>query len=347
MSVKSQVNKILVVGFGSIGKRHIKNIGDYFPNIIIGLLRHAKNNDSEVPAYGVKSCFSTIEEALLFEPDAAIIANPSSFHVDTAMYLADAGVHLLIEKPISNSLDGVKTLIKLCSQNDVKLMTGYNLRFLPSLNKLFNLLNENAVGELYSVHIEAGQYLPNWRPDIDYKNTVSSQKSLGGGVLLELSHELNYAQWLFGDIEWVKATLLNQSNLEVDVEDSAHLQLGVNNRLNSKQLIVTMNIDFIRHNASRKCHVVGERGSLIWDHTLGTIEIFSPESQEWNVIYSDLNDPNFTYEKEIENFISSIELNNFPKISGEEGLNTLLVVEAARQSNSSGSCVFLDELILK
>ena len=140
MSAKSQVNRILVVGFGSIGKRHINNIVDYFPNIIIGLLRHEKNNDSEVLSYGVKSCFSTIEEALLFEPDAAIIANPSSFHVDTAMYLADAGVHLLIEKPISNSLDGVKTLIKLCSQNDVKLMTGYNLRFLPSLNKLFNLL---------------------------------------------------------------------------------------------------------------------------------------------------------------------------------------------------------------
>jgi predicted dehydrogenase len=93
--------------------------------------------------------------------------------------------------------------------------------------------------------------------------------------------------------------------------------------------------------------VVGERGSLIWDYTLGTIKIFSPESEEGNVIYSDLNDPNFSYEKEIENFISSIELNNFPKISGEEGLNTLLVVEAARQSNSSGSCVFLGELISK
>ena len=344
-SSTSQINKILVVGFGSIGKRHIENIVNFFPTIEIGLLRHTKNVDSETQSYDVGPCFYSVEDALLFEPDAAVIANPSSLHLDIAMPLAGAGIHLLIEKPISNSLEDVKALINLCYKNNVKLMTGYNLRFLPSLNKLFELLNDNVVGELYSVHIEVGQYLPNWRPDIDYKETVSSQRFLGGGVLLELSHELNYAQWLFGDIKWVKATLLNQSNLEVDVEDSAHLQLGIDNRSNSKQLIATMNLDFIRHDTTRKCHVVGEKGSLTWDYILGTIEIFLPESKEWNVIYTDLNEVNFTYEKEIKNFISSIESNISPKISGEDGLKTLQIVEAARQSNSLNSRVVLDDLI--
>ena len=337
------VNKILIVGLGSIGKRHIEIIRDLFPEITIGLLRHSKCNEDEIKSYGIKFCFSTIEEALAYQPDAAILANPASFHIDVAIPFADAGVHLLIEKPISNNIDGVRKLISLCSKNGLILMTAYNLRFSPSLNQFRDLLHQGKIGIPYAVHVEAGQYLPNWRPNLDYRQTVSAQEYLGGGVLLELSHEIDYTQWIFGSVKWVKATVLRQSHLEIDVEDTAHLQLGMSNGFNDKQLVVTLNIDFIRHNSTRQCHVIGEKGSLLWNGIQGSIEFFSPNSDEWEVLYSNLTERNYTYEQEIRHFISSIESGSSPHVSGDDGLNVVSVIEAVKKSNVEGSLVYLEQ----
>ena len=337
----THVKKILIVGLGSIGKRHIKIIHDLFPEITIGLLRHGKCKEDEIKPYGIEFCFSSIEKVLEFQPDAAIIANPASLHIDIAMPLADAGVHLLIEKPIANNIDGIQSLIDLCSKNGVTLMTAYNLRFLPSLNKFRDFLHQGKIGTLYTAHVEAGQYLPNWRPDLDYRRTVSAQEKLGGGVLLELSHEIDYTQWIFGSVAWVKATVLHQSQLEVNVEDTAHLQLGVNGELSEKQLIVTLNIDFIRHDSTRQCHVVGEKGSLLWNGIQGSVEYFPPNGSKWEKLYSNLTEQNYTYEEEIKHFISSIESGNFPRIRGEDGLKVVSVIEAAKESNSKGFSVYL------
>ncbi len=337
----TRVKKILIVGLGSIGKRHIKIIRDLFPEITIGLLRHSRCEGYEIKSYGIEFCFSSIEKVLEFQPDAAIIANPASLHIDIAVPLADAGVHLLIEKPIANNINGVQSLIDLCSKNGVTLMTAYNLRFLPSLNKFRDLLHQGKIGTPYAAHIEAGQYLPNWRPDLDYRQTVSAQESLGGGVLLELSHEIDYTQWIFGPVTWVKATVLNQSQLEIDVEDTAHLQLGISGGLNEKQLVVTLNIDFIRHDSTRQCHVVGEKGSLLWNGIQGSVEYFPPNGSKWEKLYSNLTEQNYTYEEEIKHFVSSIESGNFPRIRGEDGLKVVSVIEAAKESNSKGFSVYL------
>ena len=186
-----EIKTVLIVGLGSIGQRHVKVIHFLFPNIKIIILRHKSCKD-DTKHLGFYKCVTSFNDAVKLNPQAAIISNPASMHIDIAKKLASTGISLLIEKPISDSIEGVKELIDICYQNNVILMTGYNLRFLPSLVEFRKQIHSRKIGKIYSIRSEVGQYLPSWRPEIDYRASVSAQKSLGGGALLELSHEIDY-----------------------------------------------------------------------------------------------------------------------------------------------------------
>ena len=123
------INRILIVGLGSIGSRHLRLARELLPKADIRVLRHQAS--SEVPEFS-NGCFSSIDKAIAFAPQIAVIASPATFHLATAQTLAEARVHLLIEKPLSASLDGVEQLLETCQKHGTVLLTGYNLRFLPS-----------------------------------------------------------------------------------------------------------------------------------------------------------------------------------------------------------------------
>jgi predicted dehydrogenase len=209
------------------------------------------------------------------------------------------------------------------------------------VTKFRELLIQGKVGPVVSVRAEVGQYLPAWRPDSDYRNSVSAQKRLGGGVLLELSHEIDYLLWLFGPVEWVKATLLRQSNLEIDVEDTAHLQLGFVIDASGRQLVAALDLDFIRHDTTRQCVVIGERGTLRWDGVSGRVEFMAYDANSWEVLMSDLVERDFTYREELKQFFTSINDDIDPPVTGSDGEAVLAVVEAARLSNQNGQVVYL------
>ena len=328
---------------GSIGKRHIGIIKEQFPEILISVLRHQKCGE-KFHMDGVEHCFSSIEDALAYRPEAAIIANPATYHLATAKPLARAGVHLLIEKPISITGDGLDSLISICNENNVVLMTGYNLRFLPSLKIFRKNLYDKKIGRIFSIRSEVGQYLPGWRLDSDYRDTVSAQKRLGGGVLLELSHEIDYLLWLFGSIDWVKAHISKQSNLEVDVEDTAHIILGFDKDESGYQLIASLNMDFIRQDTVRNCTVIGEKGSLKWNAITGTVEYFGVEENKWQIIFSESPERNYTYIEEVNHFFECIDKNEKPLISGVEGKATVDVIEAVKCSSMIEKSVYLNHM---
>ena len=334
--------KILIVSLGSMGKRYIQIIRNLFPEVSIGVLRHRKYEDNIKESFGVEYCFTSIEDALAYQPDAAILANPSSMHIDVGIPLADAGIHLLIEKPIAASVKGVKKLIDLCIERKIVLMTAYNLRFLSSLNQFRSLLHGGKIGEVYSVRSEVGTYLPGWRPDQDYTQTVSAQERLGGGVLLELSHEIDYLQWIFGLVKWVNASVSRQSKLEIDVEDTAHMILGFGYPPDKKQLIASLNMDFFRHDPTRRCTAIGQKGSLRWDGLDSTIHYFPADAKNWEVLYTGPDNINDTYMEEVKHFFNCVQKMILPLISGTDGLRVLKVIEAAKKSSETGTLVLLD-----
>lgn len=327
------IERILIVGLGSIGKRHLRLARGLMPNADIRVLRHQNNN--EVHEYSNGS-FSNLDEAVAFKPQIAVIASPASSHVATSQFLADDGVHLLVEKPLSSSLSGVARLLETCRDKNLVLLTGYNLRFLPSLQRYKDLLDEGIIGNIFSVRCEIGQYLPTWRPDTDYRTSVSARSAMGGGVLLELSHELDYLRWIFGEVEWVKASLSHQSELEIDVEDSAHLTLGFQPKVNKRQLIAQVNLDLIRHDTTRNCTAIGEKGTLSWNGINGVVSFYPAGSNEWLDLFTYLHHRNESYLAEWKNFIECVVQHKQPLVTGEDGLKVLEIIEAARSSDAAG-----------
>ena len=324
------VERVLVVGLGSIGRRHARIARVVRPGASIAAWRH-RRTDAPLPA-GVDAVAWSLDEALAFAPQAAVIASPAPQHLAAARALAHEGVHLLIEKPLADRADGVDELIAECARRSLVLMTGYNLRFLPSLQRLRDLVFSGVVGDVLSVRAEAGQYLPSWRPDIPYRDSVSARASLGGGVLLELSHEFDYLQWIFGSVAWVQAIASRQSLLDIDVEDTAHVVLGFAHSSTHAPLIANVSLDFLRHDSTRSCTVIGSEGTLRWNAITGVVDIFRAGGTEWELLVAAPVERDATYLAEWRAFLACIELGATAPVSGAAGLVTLRIVEAARQS---------------
>jgi predicted dehydrogenase len=333
MKGAESIRRALIVGQGSIGKRHLRLARALLPDADIRVLRHRDNET--VPEFANGS-FSRVDDAIGFAPQIAVIANPATFHLDVALPLARTGVHLLVEKPLAATLDGVSRLLDICREQGTVLMIGYNLRFLPSLQRFRDLLSRNAIGRVLSVRCEIGQYLPSWRPDTDYRHGVSARNELGGGALLELSHEIDYLRWIFGEVDWVQAALSRQSTLEIDVEDTAHLVLGFVPGSDGRRLVGTLNLDFIRHDTTRSCTAIGAEASLRWNGLTGSVERFDPGASQWREIFCHQHQRDDSYLEEWRHFLECIKERKAPLVAGEDGLGVLQIIEAARQASASG-----------
>jgi len=328
-----QIDRILIVGLGSIGRRHLRIARDLLPNANIKVLRRKLTD--EIPEYS-NGVFDGIDDAIAFAPQLAIISSPAPYHIATAQILAKIGTHLLIEKPLSVSVDGIGQLIETCRMHGVILSIGYNLRYLPSLQYFRKkILSEDVIGKVLSVRCEAGQNLQTWRPEADYRDGVSSQKSLGGGVLLELSHEIDYLRWIFGDVAWVKAVLSRQSALEIDVEDTAHLIMGFSLIHDGKQLIGAVSLDFIRYDPKRMCIAIGQKGTLRWDGLTGVVDFFEAGQKDWRELYKHPHERDDSYRTQLGSFIECVRENKTPLVTSTDGLKVLQIIEAIRHSASS------------
>lgn len=332
------IDRLLIVGSGSIGQRHARLSQEALPGATIAMVRRPTSS-APIDAPVAKT-FASVADAISFAPQAAVIAGPATHHVDAATTLAKAGAHLLVEKPISHTADRVGELIHVCRSRGRVLMVGYNLRFLPALRRFRDLILEGRVGRVLSVRAEVGQYLPTWRPSSDYRQTVSARSDLGGGVLLELSHEIDYLRWLFGDVAWVSATTSRQSDLEIDVEDTAHLVFGFAPAA-GRGVIGSLSLDFIRHDRSRSCVVIGDRGSLRWDAMAGRVEWFAAGSSAWTTEFEHVSGRDDSYRAEWSEFLRCIESAADPLVTGEDALATIRVVDAARESARTGCRVTL------
>ena len=174
--------RYLLVGFGSIGRRHMRNLLALGERDII-VLRSGKSTlpVDELDGFTVEY---EMEKALAHRPDAAIIANPTALHLQAAIPAARAGCHLLLEKPISHSLDGLDELHSALKQSGRQALVGFQFRFHPGLRKIAEWLQAGVIGRAASVREHWGEYLPNWHPWEDYRKSYSSLSELGGGVAL-------------------------------------------------------------------------------------------------------------------------------------------------------------------
>ena len=330
--------KILVVSLGSIGRKHIQNLRKIDPTIEICVWRHSSSEAKigEIVQHVDKVVYSE-ELALDWKPEIALLTCPASLHVDVGLRLAVQGIHLFIEKPLSNSLNGIDELIERCSKRSLVLMVGYNFRFYQPLRVVKEAIDNGYVGRILYFRAEVGQYLPDWRPEKDYRATVSSQRKLGGGALLELSHELDYSNWLIGDIKSVYASLTHLSDLEIDVEDNAEVIVEFKNGV-----IGSIHMDMVQRVPRRGCTIIGSEGTLVWNWADHSVKLYSANNQEGRNLFEGASyDRNSMYIEEMQHFLDCVTKSQIPIIDGEAGRRVVKTILAAKVSAEFGRMVVL------
>jgi predicted dehydrogenase len=315
------MKNIAVIGLGNIATRHRRNLKLLFPEAKL-IAMSASGRVPKEPVADSDHIAESINEIVQSEVQFAIIASPAPFHAQHAIPLIQAGIPVLIEKPVSVTQADAQALIDAEAKYQTPVAVGYCLRYLPSAQKVRQMLQEGVIGTLYNAFIEIGQYLPDWRPTKDYRETVSAKAELGGGVLLELSHELDYAQWILGSLIPRHVILRASEELGLEVEDNADLLMTT-----MKGAVVNIHLDFLQRKAHRKCRFIGSEGCIEWDLIQNEVVLITARDKQ--VIYSAPEwDKNKMYLEMVTDFIRKINGQPNQSITLQEAERTVgLIVE--------------------
>jgi hypothetical protein len=273
--------------------------------------------------------FVTSLDALIkVNPEMVVVASPATFHMAHAMPLIKAGIPILIEKPVTADVQDSECLQNVIKQNVTPVAVGYCLRYLSSSQEMKVLIEQGFLGEIYNVFIQVGQYLPDWRPDKDYRDSVSANRYLGGGALLELSHELDYAQWLLGELSVEHSILRSSNTLGLEVEDMVDVMLT-----SAQGIVCNIHLDFLQRSVQRTCSLIGEKGRLEWDLIKNTITFYHRKGND--VLYSEPAwDKNNMYIAMLHDFKAMIERKKHHCIEFEEAEKTIQLIESIKAKAS-------------
>lgn len=296
--------KFVIVGLGSIGKRHQKNLE---------LLKH-----KTIPYHRDDNLKQILDKN---KPDGVFVCNPTSLHLPAAMIAAEAGYPIFLEKPVSHNLTGIDKLIQKINQKKIVVQVGYNLRFEPELMKIKKKLEGGSLGKVYSTRIVAGSYFPDWRPGTDYKQNYGARLDLGGGVVLDLSHEIDYAYWLFGKAKKVSAMLKKTPKLNIETEALAQINIEF-----ASGTIGQIQVDYLSKTYRRNMEIMTEKETINWDYASLKKKGWSSEEM---------------FIDEVKHFIKAIKGEVKPMPTTEEGKHVLQICEAAKESSKTGKIVKL------
>ncbi len=315
--------RFLICGLGSIGRRHARVIHQGWPSIELGVMRSGLGLDCPELSL-INQQFSDYEAAIAWKPDAAVIASPAPFHQQQALALAKQGISLLIEKPVgvgSESMQAWDELLELSAY--VPILVGYVLRYDPCAAHVKQTIESQKLGRVLEADFYCGSWLPEWRPNADYRESVSGRRSLGGGALQELSHELDLARWFLGELEVSFASLQQSGLLEVDVEDQA-LLVGYSDACS----LITIRLNFCSQPSRRKIVIRCERGEISWDLLLGKVIVFIRD-QPARGFQSGLV-PDDRYRAQAGHLIECIRGDAAPHCSLYDGLQVLKIIKQAQ-----------------
>lgn len=330
--------KFLIAGYGSIGRRHMRNLLALGQREIVLYRSHRSTlPDDELQGLPVET---SLEQALSHKPDAVVIANPTALHLDVAIPTAEMGCHILMEKPISHSLERIDLLQQAVERGGGKILVGFQYRFHPGLQKVKSLLEEGAIGRLLSIRVEWGEYLPGWHPWEDYRQGYSARSDLGGGVVLTLCHPLDYLRWLVGEVEELYASVGRISDLEIDVEDSAEMLLHF-----SGGAVGSLHLDYYRRPGVHRIEMTGSNGILAWDNADGSVKLYRPDTTNWEM-YSvpEGFERNTLFMDEMRHFLEVVSGKGSPVCTLLDGKRALQLVLAAYRSSAEKCAISGEDL---
>ncbi|MBN2146013.1 MAG: Gfo/Idh/MocA family oxidoreductase [Anaerolineales bacterium] len=340
--------KFLIAGYGSIGRRHFRNLlalGER--DIVLYRTKRGLLSDDELTGFPVES---DLQAALAHKPDAVIVANPTALHLDVAIPAAQAGCHLLLEKPVAHSMDRLDILQQAVEKSGSRVLVGFQFRFHPSLMRITRLLSPSlieaeeslpTIGTPISVRAHWGEYLPAWHPWEDYRQGYSARADLGGGVVLTLCHPLDYLRWMLGEVNSLWAFTGHNSSLEIAVEDTAEIGLRF-----ASGVFGSLHLNYVQRPPAHTLEIIGDAGTLCWDNADGVTRISraaadgqpgpwetfpAPEGFERNQMFLD----------ETRHFIDVIRGVAPSRCTLQDGIRALRLALAAHESASQGKMITL------
>jgi len=317
------LNRILICGLGSIGRRHARIFNELIPGIDLSVYR--SGHGKSCPELELMSNhFSDITTAIGWKPDAAVIATPAPFHQYQALMLARHGIPLLIEKPVGVGTECQAEWDELLhySKNQT-IAVGYVLRHDPCASYVKEKIDSLELGQLLEADFYCGSWLPEWRPESDYRECVSSRKSMGGGALLEISHEIDLAYWFFGNLEIDFANLKKSGLLDIDVEDQVFISGH-----SAKCLSITLRMNFCTMPPRRSVLLRFEKGEITWSILKGEVQVYT--SSRGTYKFTIEQDKDERYRSQAKNFMSSICSNQPLSCSLHDGLKVMKIINTAR-----------------
>lgn len=330
--------KILIIGCGSIGKRHIGNLKMLGIKDLIICDTDGRVLKETSRKFNISNIYLDYKEAVLENKDldAALVSTPTSLHISQALFLAKNKINIFMEKPLSNNLRGIAELIEIINKNKLIFMMGMCYRFHSGLKIIKELLEKKELGKVYAARCYGGHYLPDWHPKEDYSKGYAARRSLGGGVVLTSIHGYDYIRWLFGEVWEVFGYLDKVSNLKFDVEDIAIVLLKTD-----KDILVSSYIDFLERHKEHKIDIICERGNIQWDYNVNEVRVFDGITKRWRIIKFQFY-TNDMYVNEIKYFLNCMQ----NKISDQslnvnDGLKTLKLALSIKKSSSTKKIVYV------
>jgi predicted dehydrogenase len=317
-------SRFLVLGCGSIGQRHIRNllalqVGDVFAYDVLPERR--RMTAAEI---GIKVCDS-LDEAWDLEPHTVFITSSTQTHVPLALQAVEHTCHLFIEKPLSHTLEEVDKLCADVERLQLVTMVGCNMRFHPGPATVKRLLEEKAVGQVIAARVQTGSYLPRWRPKQDYRQSYSASPEWGGAIL-DCIHEIDLALWYLGPAKVLAAARLPARSIGLDTEGLAEIIL-----YHESGTLSNVHLNFVQRDYRRTCQIIGSDGTLYWDfgdHQVrvhgadGELKQTHPEPDGWQI--------NQMYLDELEHFLWAVQSGSQtvnPVSGGAEALNVALTAK--------------------
>jgi len=341
--------RALFIGMGSIGQRHLQNYIHLRPNyneILSYRTHNAKNiikngkivSDKNINKYYNINDFSSLEEALIRKPQIAFICNPSSLHIDTAIEIANSGIHFFVEKPLGTSLKNLSLLKSLINKNKLINMIGYQSRFNPMLLNAKKIISSLKYGKVINAEFKWTTYLPDHHPYEDYRKSYAARKDLGGGVVFCLIHELDIIQWFFGLPNDVYATEGVEKILNLDVDENVFAIFNFKN--DNRNFPLFLSLSFSQKVEKRFFLIQMQKAILECDLINNEINII--ENKKNNIINRKYNqmERNDFFCAEIEEFISCVENNSktsIPIIEGEKSLRLALAIHKSIKNKKAVS----------
>ncbi len=325
--------KIAVVGTGSVGRRHLRNLLALGCHEVFAVSVHQGRTELDLDGT-VVPCVADYDVALA-AGDAVVIANPTSLHRSYLEMALAAGRHVYLEKPVSAQATGMPELDALARQRGLTIAVGTQFRFNAALNYLKTCLQQGALGDALNVMAYSGEHIGDYHPNENYRESYAARAELGGGILLTQIHQLDYLNWLFGPFATVQAWETPMPDLGIDVEACVSYVLAPATGSRT-QPRVQGHLNYVQRPKSTGMIVNCRNGQLKWcyeENTVESIQAGAPDLEHWQEPF----DRNQMFVSAMVDFLDCIAHARVPRSPFADGIVAVRIVEAIKRSVATGA----------